>query len=95
MKNEMQVIVAVADAIKALGSIPSGHLYARLMPHMSLEAYQAIIGVLKQAKTRRGDASRAQMGGKMIFLEALAIWLLAGFVVSFTVMPHEEDEHES
>lgn len=30
----------------------------------------------------------------MIFLEALAVWLLAGLVVSLTVMPRGEDEHE-
>ncbi len=40
------VIKAVADAIRDLGSIPSGHLYAQLMGHMSLDQYQQIIGIL-------------------------------------------------
>ena len=43
----IQITLAVGDAIKALGSIPSGHLYARLMDRMSLETYEKIIGVLK------------------------------------------------
>lgn len=39
-------IEAVAEAIKALGEVPSGHLYARLMQHMTLEQYESIISVL-------------------------------------------------
>ena len=42
-------VQALADAIRELGSIPSGHLYARLMDKLSLETYQILIGVLKQA----------------------------------------------
>jgi hypothetical protein len=33
----LATVVAVGEAIKALGKVPSGHLYARLMGHMSLE----------------------------------------------------------
>jgi len=29
--------------------IPSGHLYAALMGHLSLDSYQALIGMLKTA----------------------------------------------
>lgn len=39
-------ILAIAECIRSLGSIPSGHLYARLMGHMSLETYEAFIGIL-------------------------------------------------
>mgnify|MGYP001592016593 CR=1 FL=1 len=45
----IDVIRAVADAIRNLGEVPSGHLYARLMGHVSLEEYTSIIGTLKQA----------------------------------------------
>lgn len=41
--------MAIADCIRRLGSVPSGHLYARLMGHMSLETYEALIGILIEA----------------------------------------------
>jgi len=40
---------AVGEAIRDLGSVPSGHLYARLMGHMDLDTYNKLIGLLKQA----------------------------------------------
>ena len=45
----IQAIGAVAKAIRDLHAVPSGHLYARLMEHMSLEVYQGMIARLKQA----------------------------------------------
>jgi hypothetical protein len=45
-KAALQTVVAVGEAIKDLGSVPSGHLYARLMGHMSLETYNKVIGLL-------------------------------------------------
>lgn len=39
----------LAEAIEALGEVPSGHLYARMMGHMDLETYQAVITQLKRA----------------------------------------------
>lgn len=39
-------IEVVAEAIQALGEVPSGHLYARLMQHMTLSQYESIISVL-------------------------------------------------
>lgn len=45
------VLHAVAEAIRALGSIPSGHLYARLMgSNMSFETYTQVIATLVRAK---------------------------------------------
>ena len=44
----LQIVMAVADAIKDLKSVPSGELYARLMAHMSLESYNSVIGVLER-----------------------------------------------
>ncbi len=46
----IRMAAAVAEAIRDLGSVPSGHLYARLMGHMSLETYNKIITILKNAK---------------------------------------------
>jgi len=44
----VQAAMAIAEAIKGLGSVPSGHLYARLMGHMSLSTYNTIIDFLKR-----------------------------------------------
>lgn len=44
------MVMAVSDAIRDLKEVPSGHLYARLMGHMSLETYKTIISILKEAK---------------------------------------------
>lgn len=44
----VEIIMAVAEAIRSLKSVPSGHLYARLMGSMTLDDYQAVIGVLKR-----------------------------------------------
>lgn len=43
-----EIVAAVYMAIKESGSmgIPSGHLYAALMGKLSLDSYQAIIGIL-------------------------------------------------
>jgi len=43
-------IRAVGDTIRDLGEVPSGHLYAMLMGHMSLETYNKLIGALQQSK---------------------------------------------
>lgn len=45
-KAALQIVLAVGEAIKELGSVPSGHLYARLMGHMSLEVYNKVIALL-------------------------------------------------
>ncbi len=51
----LQAIAAVGEAIKSLGSIPSGHLYAQLMGHMDLERYTSIINILKNAELVKED----------------------------------------
>ena len=48
-KAVVETVLAVAEAIKSLGSVPSGHLYARLMGHMNLESYTKVIELLKNA----------------------------------------------
>jgi hypothetical protein len=45
----VETIRAVADALRELKEVPSGHLYARLMGHTSLQSYELIISTLKSA----------------------------------------------
>ena len=49
VKSAVRVIQAVAEAIRELKEIPSGHLYAQLMGKMSLDTYNQIIATLKNA----------------------------------------------
>lgn len=49
LKAYLDTVRAVADCIKSVGSIPSGHLYAHLGVCMDLAAYQRVIGHLKAA----------------------------------------------
>lgn len=49
IKAAMAMTQAVAETIKTLGSVPSGHLYARLMGHMSLQTYESLIGLIKKS----------------------------------------------
>ena len=46
----IQVIAAIANAIRELGRVPSGELYARVMGQVSLEQYDRILGILKGAE---------------------------------------------
>lgn len=41
--------VAIGEAIREVGEVPSGHLYAMLMGKIGLSAYQSIIGSLVRA----------------------------------------------
>lgn len=38
--------MVVAEAIRDLGSVPSGHLYAQLMSHMDIDTYNNVIDIL-------------------------------------------------
>jgi hypothetical protein len=49
VKAAISIVAAVAEAIRELGSIRSGHLYARLMGHVDVATYTKIIGTLKNA----------------------------------------------
>lgn len=55
IKGGIEILKAVADAIRELKSIPSGTLYARVAPMMSLEVYDKVIGTLKGAGLVRED----------------------------------------
>ena len=49
-KTVLEAIVAVGIAIRELGEVPSGHLYAMLMTQgCSLDVYDAILGKLTGA----------------------------------------------
>ena len=48
VKGALDAVRAVADAIRELGSVPNGELYARLMPFLDLASYEAIISMLKR-----------------------------------------------
>ena len=43
------VVMAVADCLRELRTVPSGHLYARLMGHLSIDDYQSVIATLVRA----------------------------------------------
>ena len=51
------VVLAVADCIRELGTVPSGHLYARLMGQLDIESYQSVIGTLVRAGVVREHPS--------------------------------------
>jgi hypothetical protein len=57
IKAALQATMAVAEAIRELGEVPSGHLYARVMPYVSAAAYDRILGILIEAKLVRRSGS--------------------------------------
>jgi len=46
----LQLVAAVGEAIQSLGSIPNGHLYARMMNTLDIQSYNRIIGMLQNTK---------------------------------------------
>jgi len=42
------IAIAVTEAIRELGSIPSGRLYAQLMARMTLDVYNLVIESIKK-----------------------------------------------
>lgn len=57
VRAAFQSTLAVAEVIRELGMVPSGHLYARLMDPFSLEAYEGIINTLISAGLVRREPS--------------------------------------
>jgi hypothetical protein len=53
----LNAVKALADAIRELVSVPSGHLYASIMGSVDLATYQAIIDILKRADLVSEDGS--------------------------------------
>ena len=48
---------AIAEAIRGMGSVPSGLIYAHLMGQMSLESYEAILALLIRSGVVRREPS--------------------------------------
>lgn len=42
-----QILAAVTEAIRELGQVPSGELYARVSPTLDFEAYERIIQTIQ------------------------------------------------
>lgn len=53
----IQTVRAIADAIKEMGSVPAGTIYATVMSVMGLPAFERIIGTLTSAKLVKRDPS--------------------------------------
>ena len=49
VQGALDMLKAIADAIKELEKVPSGELYARLMGHLSFSDYSKAIEILKGA----------------------------------------------
>lgn len=49
VKAAMLATIAVAEAIRELGRVPSGHLYAQVCSKLDLAGYEAIIRTLINA----------------------------------------------
>lgn len=45
----LSVILTLTEAIRQLGEIPSGHLYAQVCSHMDLQTYTSLIERIKGA----------------------------------------------
>ena len=45
----IQSVAAIAEAIRQLGSVPSGVLYAQVCGHMTIDQYNQIIALVKRA----------------------------------------------
>lgn len=59
VKAAIEILRTVADLIKALGQVPSGELYARLLeplPQLTCETYLAMIDKMKEAKLIRVES---------------------------------------
>jgi hypothetical protein len=45
-----QIVAAVAEAVRELGTVPPGVLYANLMGKLDLAGFEKIVGILKGAQ---------------------------------------------
>jgi hypothetical protein len=56
IKMTLDTVRVIADAIRQLGGVPNGVLYAQVMPHMDFETYQRIIQTLKNCDLIKEEA---------------------------------------
>lgn len=51
VRGAVDVVVTIAEAVRSLGEVPSGELYAVAMSAgLSLETYNKVLGILERAK---------------------------------------------
>jgi hypothetical protein len=50
VKAAINMVTAVAEAIRELREVPNGVLYAHVMGAMSMQDYESCLGVLKRAE---------------------------------------------
>jgi hypothetical protein len=55
-KAAIGVLMAVGEAIRDFGSVPSGELYAFLMDKLTLDQYNNVIRILKNAGLIKEEA---------------------------------------
>ncbi len=53
----LAIVQAIADTIREVGRIPSGHLYAQVMAHVSFNDYSGTIRLLSDAGLVRETAA--------------------------------------
>ena len=49
IQSAFKTVQAIAEAIREVKEIPSGHLYAQVMGKLSLDQYNQILSILKGA----------------------------------------------
>ncbi len=49
VRAALGAVLALSEAIRGLGEVPSGVLYANVCGHLSINAYEGAVGVLKRA----------------------------------------------
>lgn len=52
----LKATYAIMEAIRELGSVPSGYIYARVCGSIPLDTYNQIIGILKKADLVKEEA---------------------------------------
>jgi hypothetical protein len=57
LKAGLAVTIAVAEAVREAGEIPSGTVYAALVGKVTMEGYTKILGILKGAGLIEEDRS--------------------------------------
>jgi hypothetical protein len=48
IRATLAVVCTIAEAIRELGSVPNGHLYANACSHLTIGEYTSVIDLLKR-----------------------------------------------
>lgn len=49
ISSAIQSVAAIAEAIRSLGEVPSGELYAHVCGHLDIDQYTQVIALVKRA----------------------------------------------